>query len=161
DEETRTDEFFVLPVFPQDVADVLAKETLDAFAELLHAFHVLLLHTPCAVLGIGTARTELADRLLHAEVPGDIGHQIADRRERVHRLEDDRHIEIDIAQPGHAHQFRHAVDFRRAGAAFSGLAVPAHGEIGRLLRLDAVHGIKHHHALIHLGLVIDEFSAAR
>ena len=67
----------------------------------------------------------------------------------MHRLEDDRHVEIEVAQPGHAHQLRHAVDFGRARAALAGLAVPSHREIGRLLSLDAVHGVQNHHALLH------------
>ena len=41
---------------------------------------------------------------------------------------------------------RHAVDFGRAGAALARLAVPAHGEVARLLGLNLMHGIEHHHA---------------
>ena len=89
---------------------------------------------------------KLLDRLLDAEIPGDVRHQIADRREGVHGLDDHRHVQVQLAQPRHAHQLRHAVDLRRAGAAFARLAVPAHGEIGRLLGLNAVYGVQHHHA---------------
>ena len=48
-EEARTDELVVLVVLAQHVADVLAEETLDALAKLLHAFDVGLLHAPGAI----------------------------------------------------------------------------------------------------------------
>ncbi len=44
----------------QDVTDVLAKETLDAFAELLGTVGIGLTHAPCAVGSVGRARFELA-----------------------------------------------------------------------------------------------------
>ena len=56
--------------------------------------------------------------------------------------------------------FGDAVDFRRARAALAGLAVPAAGEIGRLLRLDRVHGVEHDHALADLGRVLLEAALA-
>src|SRR5262245_25333755 len=65
------DEAFVQLVVPQDVADVLAEEALDALAELLHAVHVRLRHAPGAVGGVGRPRLERLDALLHAVVPGD------------------------------------------------------------------------------------------
>jgi hypothetical protein len=46
---------------------------------------------------------------------------------------DHRLIEIELAQPRHAHQLGHAVDFGRARAALARLAVPAHGQIVGLL----------------------------
>ena len=77
-EEARADEFVVLVVVAQDVADVLAEETLDALAEFLHAIDVLLLHAPGAVGGIGRARLELLDLLFDAEVPRNVGDEVAD-----------------------------------------------------------------------------------
>ena len=55
DKQTRADELIVLVVLAQHVAHVLAEEALDAFAELLHALHVRLLHAPGAVGGIRRA----------------------------------------------------------------------------------------------------------
>ena len=49
DQEARADEFVVLVVVAQDVADVLAEEAFDALAEFLHAVDVRLLHAPGAV----------------------------------------------------------------------------------------------------------------
>ena len=150
-----------LLVLAQHVAHVLAQETLDALAKLLHAIDVGLLHPPGAIRRIGRARLEFLDRLLHAEVPGDVGDQVADRGERVHRLDDHRHVQVQLAQPRHAHQLGHAVDLSGARTALAGLAVPAHRQVGRLLRLDAVDGIQHHHALFHRRLVILKLPAAR
>ena len=39
-----------------------------------------------------------------------------------------------------------AVDFRRAGAALAGFAIPAHGEIRRLMRLNIVQRVEHDHS---------------
>ena len=90
DQEARADELVVLVVVAQHVADVLAQEALDALAELLHAVDVLLLHAPGAVRRVGRARLERLDLLLDLEVPRHVGHQVADRRERLHRLDRDR-----------------------------------------------------------------------
>ena len=58
--------------------------------------------------------------------------------------------QIDHAR--HAHQPGHAVDLRRARAAFARLAVPAHGQVRGLLGLDVVHRVEHDHAGADLGL---------
>src|ERR1051326_1328216 len=70
------DELLVQVVVPEDMADVLAEEALDALPELLHPVHVLLLHPPGAVGGVGRARRELPDPLLHPEVPAHVGDQV-------------------------------------------------------------------------------------
>ena len=93
---------------------------------------------------------------LDAEVPRDVGHEIPDQRERLHRLDRDRRREVERVEPRHAHQPRLAVDLRRAGAALAGLAVPAHREIVGLLGLDAVHRVEHDHAFADLGRVVAE-----
>ena len=64
-------------------------------------------------------------------------------------------------ETGHAHQARQAVDFRRARAAFAGLAIPATGEVVGLRRLDLVDGIEHDHPFGDFGRVILEFAALR
>jgi hypothetical protein len=131
DEEARSDEFFEFAMVAQHVADVLAQETLDALAEFLHAIDVLLLHAPGAVGGVGLARLELADLLLDFEIPGDVGHQIANSGKALHRLDGSRAcVEIERVEPRHAHQLGHAVDLGGAGAALAGFAVPAHGQVG-------------------------------
>ena len=80
-EKARADEFLVLVMVAQDVADVLAEKTFDALAEFLHAVDVLLLHPPGAVRRVGRARLEFLDFLLDAEIPRNVGHQVADARE--------------------------------------------------------------------------------
>ena len=143
----------------QHVAHVLAQKAFDALAELLHPVDIRLLHAPRPIRRVRLARLEFRDLLFYAIVPGDVGHQIFDAREGVHRLDGHRLIERDLAQPRHAHQSRLAVDFRRARPAFSGLAVPAHRQIVRLRGLDAMHHVQHHHAGFDLGRVVDELSA--
>ena len=66
-EKARPDEFIVLVMIAQHVANILAKKALDAFAEFLHAIDVLLLHPPRSVRRIGRSRFELLDLLLHLE----------------------------------------------------------------------------------------------
>ena len=158
-EQTRTDKFVVLVVFPQDVAHVLTEKALDALAKLLHALDVGLLDAPCAIGCVGWAGLELLDRLLGPEIPRDIRDQIAYDRKRMHRLNDDRHIQIDVTEPGHAHEPGHAVDFGRARSTLAGLAVPSHREVGCLLRLNAVHRVQNNHALLDGCCVILECAA--
>ncbi len=109
DEEPRADEFMVQPVVAQDVADVLAEEALDALPELLHPLGVGLRHPPRAVLRVGRTRPERLDPLLDVVVPRDVGHQVANRRERLHRLYRHRLVQIETAEARHAHQLRVAV----------------------------------------------------
>ena len=155
-QKARADEFVVLLVIAQDVADILAKKTLDAFPEFLHAIDVVLRHPPGAIGASGGARLEFLDLFLHPKIPRNIGDQILHERERLHRLDRDRLVERQIAQPRHAHQLRHAVDFRGTGAAFARFAVPAAGQVVRLLRLDVVNGIEHDHAFGNFRRVILE-----
>ena len=63
-------------------------------------------------------------------------------------------VEIELVQPGHAHQPRIAVDLGRARPALAGLAVPANGEIVRLLGLNLVDGVEHDHAFGDRGRVV-------
>ena len=144
-EEARADELLVQLVVAQHVADVLAEEALDALPELLHALDVALVHAPGAVGGIGRARLERLDGRLDAEVPRDVGDEVAHVRKGAHRLDGHRLVRRQLVEPRHAHQLRLAVDLGRARAALPRLAVPAHREIVGLLRLDLVHRVEHDH----------------
>ena len=86
--------------------------------------------------------------------------KIFDQGKGLHRLDRHRFVQRQIAQARHAHQFRHAVHFRRARSAFARLAVPSTGEVVRLLRLDVMHGIEHDHAFGDFGRVIAKLAAA-
>jgi hypothetical protein len=77
----------------------------------------------------------------------------------MHGLEDHGHVEIDLAQPRHAHEFGHAVDLGRARAALARLAVPPDREIERLRRLNAMYCIQHHHAIVNRRLVVGKLAA--
>src|SRR5439155_721054 len=83
-----------------------AGEVFDALAELLQVLDVPLRHPPGAVGSVGGAVAEPLDLLLHLEVPGDVGHQVAVLRKRPQRLDDDRLLGRQIAQTGHADQAR-------------------------------------------------------
>jgi hypothetical protein len=139
DEEARANELIVFVVVAQDVTHILAEKTLDALAKLLYSFDVSLLHAPSAVRRIRRTGPEFPDRLLHIEVPRHVGDQIPDHGECMHGLDDDRHLQIEIAEPGHAHELGHSINLSRTRAAFPCLTVPSHGEIGSLLRLDAMN----------------------
>jgi hypothetical protein len=64
--------------------------------------------------------------------------------------------QIDVAEPGHAHQARHSVDLGGARSALARLAVPARGEVRRALGLDLMNGVEDDHPLPDVGLEIDE-----
>src|SRR4051812_32062371 len=160
-EEARANELVVFAVLTQNVAHILAEKTLDALAKFLYAFDIGLLYTPSAIGRIGRTRPEFPDGLLYFEVPGNVGDQIPDYREGMHGLENDRHLLAKIAEPGHAHEFGHAIDLSGTRAAFACLAIPPHGQVGRLLRLNAVNGIENDHALVDWSDEILELTAGR
>src|SRR5262245_12350635 len=161
DQEPRTDELLVQVMVAQHVAHVLAQKTLDALAELHHSVDIALLHAPRAIRRIGRSRRERRDLLFDPVVPGHIGDQVPEQREGPHRLDRHRTLERQILQSRHAHQLRHSVHFGRAAAAATRLAVPPDREIRRLLGLDLVHRIEHHHAFAHLGRVVAVVAAGR
>ena len=76
-EETRSAKFIVFIVLAQNMANVLAQETLNALAELLHPVNIFLQHLPLC------SRTRLESRnlLVHFVIPGNISHQVLDHRE--------------------------------------------------------------------------------
>jgi hypothetical protein len=145
-EKARANELIVHLMVPQDVADVLAQETFDAFAKFLDAVDIFLSHAPTAVGRVGLARLKFRDALLDRVIPGNVGDQIFEMREGVHGFDGDGLIEGQRVQASHAHEFRHAIYFRGAGTTFSGFAIPADGHIAGLLGLDLVDGVEDHHA---------------
>src|SRR6266571_2232540 len=159
DQEARADEGLLAPVIAQHVADVLAQEALDAFAELLHPVDVPL-HHPILSVGIARPRSKRRDPPVLLVVPGDVGHQVLDDREGLDRLHRDRLFGAEQVHAGHAGEARPAVDLRAARAASPRLAVPADREIVGQPRLDAVDHVQDHHPRIDLDLVLDEAAAA-
>jgi hypothetical protein len=55
-------------------------------------------------------------------------------------------LTLKVIQAGLAHEFGKAIDLGTARAAFSSLAVPAHGQVTIDVRLNPVHRIEHNHA---------------
>src|SRR5215469_11300905 len=159
-EKSWTNELFLHVMITQDVANVLAEIALDALAKFLHSFDILLGDAPRAILSVGRPRLELRDALFHLVVPRDVGDQVFYMRKCLHRFDGNRLIECEGIQPRHAHQFRHSIYFGGAGAAPSRLAIPTNGEITRLLRLNLMNDVEHHHAGRNFSGVIAELSLA-
>src|SRR5215468_6492328 len=139
---------------------ILAEITLDALAKFLHSFDILLCDAPGTVFSVGRPWLKLRDALFHLVVPGDVGNQVFYVWERLHRFDVNRLIERERVQPRHAHQFRHSIDFGRAGAAPTRLAIPTNGEITSLLRLNLMNDVEHYHARRNFSSVIAELSPA-
>src|SRR5262249_46604791 len=160
DQEARANEFVIHMMVAQHVADVLAQVTLNALTKLLHSFDVLWGDAPGAVRRIRLSRLKLGNALLHLVIPRHIRYQVLGMRKSLHGFDGHGFIEGQRVQAGHAHQFRHAVDFGRTGTAFARLAIPADGKITGLFRLNLMDGIENHHAGGDLGLVLLELSLA-
>src|SRR5260370_41861700 len=140
--ESRSGKLLLLVVIAQNVADVLAEETLDALSELLHAVNVALIHLPiCARAG-----SEGWDLFVHAVVERDVSHQVFDDGERFHRSNGDGFVQGERIHAGLAGKSRFAVDLGGARPTLAGFAVPADGQIGSLMRLHVMQSIKHDHA---------------
>src|SRR5688572_10434060 len=153
-EESGAAELFLFVVIAQDMADILAKKTLDALAEFLHSIDVALVHLPFHVGTRGEGRNLAVDFVL----PRDICDQIFNYRERLHRLHSDWLIQGQRIHTRLAGQPWPAVHFRRARTALAGFTVPAHGQIGRLVSLYVVERVEHNHAGGDRDLVLDEFA---
>src|SRR6266508_908499 len=154
-EETGAAELPLLSVVPQNVADVLTEEALDALAELLHAVDVGLRHLPARAWARGKRRDLAVDFV----VPRDVRHEVAGDGKRLHRRHDHRLIERKSVHPGLAREPRATVDFRRTGAAFARLAVPAHGEVRREVALNVVERIENDHPGRDGDPVLDELAS--
>src|SRR5207249_6166342 len=86
------------------------------------------------------------------------GDEVADRRKAADRRHRDRLALGEEVHTRHAHQPRFAIDLRAARAALARLAVPAHGEIGGLGRLDTMNDVEHDHAGIDGDTVLRELA---
>src|SRR5262249_45178225 len=148
DEEAGAGEaLLLLVVVPDDVADVLAEEALDALPELLPAVDVLLHHSVGAIRLRGSG-LEGRDPAGHREVEGDVGHQVLDDGEGPKRRHADRGVGREEVHPRHAGEPRLAVHLGAAGPAFPGLAVPPDGQVPGLGGLDPVEDVEHDHAVL-------------
>jgi hypothetical protein len=70
-------------------------------------------------------------------------------------MNDDGVRRVDIVEARLAHQTRLSVHFRAARAALGRFAVPAHGEVGRLFRLDVQDRVEYHPAGFRLDMIVD------
>src|SRR5262249_33665955 len=159
DEEAGPGEaLLLLVVVPDDVADVLAQEALDALPELLPAVDVLL-HHPVGAVRLRGSGLEGGDAPGHRVVEADVGHQILDEREGPERRHADRRAGREEVHPGHAGQAGLAVHLGAAGAALAGLAVPPDRQVVGLGGLDPVEHIEDDHPLLVVHAVLPEVPA--
>src|SRR5213080_3649283 len=86
---------------------------------------------------------------------------VTDERERTDRRHGDRLTLGEEVHAGHAHEPRLAVDLGAARPALARLAVPPHGEVRRLRRLEAVDHVQHHHPLLGLHAIVLELAPRR
>jgi hypothetical protein len=154
-EEARTAELFLFVVFAKDMADVLAKKTFDALPEFLDAIDVDLRNFPVGV----RVRAEGGDFFVDSVVPGNVGDEVFDAREGFHGHDGDGLVHRQRVDARLACEARAAVDFRGAGTALGGFAVPAHGEIGREMALNVVESVEDDHAGGDGDLVVDGLAA--
>jgi hypothetical protein len=136
-------------VVANHVAGVLTQEAFDALAELLRTLHVDLLHPVVAGGQVGgwCERRDLPGLLV---VEGNVGDQVSDHRERSHRSDGDRLGFGEGRHPGHAQQSRAPVHLGAAGATLSRLAIPPHGQIRSLGRLQPVDYVQYDLTLVDL-----------
>src|SRR5207244_202523 len=133
--EPRSVEDAFIVVVSQHVADGLAEEALDAFAELGDTVDITLLHAPRLAAGeVLLARRERRDLLVDLVVPTDVGDKVFDEGEGLHGP--DGHPLAIFSDWRLAQKPRKAVDLSRARAAFCGFAVPPHGQVRRQVRLN-------------------------
>ena len=121
-------------MLPNDVADILAQETLDALAELLNALDVNLHHAERMSLRFGF-RNQRRNFGRHPVVPRHIGHQVFEQGKRPHWTDGDLAFTFGFIDACFAQQARLAVDLGTARTAFCRFAVPAAGESGILFLL--------------------------
>ena len=139
------------------MANVLAEEAFNAFPHFLSLLYLMLLHSP-PVFCILRPRLEAWYRFVIRVALGNISHEVLNYWEGLHGGYRDRPLVFIIRDTCHASELRVAVDFSTAGSTLTGLAIPPHSEIRRLLDLDAVDCVENDHALIDIDSVAFEMA---
>src|SRR5207247_945880 len=116
--------------------------------------NVALVHLPFSFWVWSERRNLLVDHV----VPRDIGNQIFDHRKCMHRFDGYRRIHRQSVEAGLAGKPGPTINLGRARATFACFAVPADGEIRRLMRLNVVQSIEHYHPRRERYPVLNEFS---
>jgi hypothetical protein len=155
DEKARAAEGIVLSVVAENVANVLAEKTFDALAKFLDAVDVALIHFPFDVF----ARSEGGNFLVDLVVPGDVGDEVFDDGKGFERRDSDGLVEQERVHARFTGEAGTAVDFGGTGAAFGGFAIPANGEIGRLMGLDGMERVENNHAGSERDFIVDGLAA--
>jgi len=154
-EKARATEGIAFGVVTEDVANVLAEKTFDAFAKFLNAIDIALVHFPFDVF----SRLEGRDFFVDLVVPRDVGDEVFDDGKGFEGRDGDGLVERERVHTRFTGEAGTAVDFGGAGATFGGFAIPANGEIGRLMRLDGVERVENDHAGGERNFVVDGLAA--
>src|SRR5579872_7001223 len=141
-EKSRPAKLRLLIVVAQNVANVLAQETLDALPKFLNAIRIFLIKLPIRAL-LGLERRNLFVDLV---IPGNVGHQIFDHWKCFDRTHRDRLMRRQRIHARFAGQPRPAIHFRRTRTALPRFAIPAHREILGEMPLNVVERIENDHA---------------
>src|SRR5580700_6137075 len=83
--------------------------------------------------------------LVDAVIPGNVSDQVFDHRKRFQGLNCDGLVQGKCVHTSFASEPRPTVDLCRARAALARLAIPAHRQVGSLVRLNMVERIQHYH----------------
>src|SRR2546427_560330 len=141
-EETWAAEFFFLLVVAEHMANVLAQEAFNTFAEFLYTIDIRLIHLPFHAF----PRLEGWNLLVYFVIPGNVRHQVLDHRESFHGKDGDGLVLRKSIHASLAGEAGGGIHLPRAGAALPCFAVPAHSKIGSLMFLDIMQRIEHHHS---------------
>src|SRR6266550_4125991 len=110
--EARAAKLLLLVVIAQNVTDILAKKTFNAFTELLHSIDLTLIHLPLDV----RARSKRWDLSIDFIIPRHVRDQVLDYGKRFHRLKRNRLVQRQSIHASLASQTGPAVHFCRTRA---------------------------------------------
>jgi hypothetical protein len=129
----------------QYMANILTQKALNALAKFLASLNIALPKRKLRLVFFGISGKGF-DALVLLKIPSKIGDQILNDGKGLEWLNGYFFPFLKLIHAGHTRQARHAINFHAAGTALSRLAIPAHRQIPRLPRLNAVNGVENHHA---------------
>src|SRR5262249_12058258 len=127
----------------------------DAFAKFLNAVDVALIHFPFNIF----ARLESGNFFVDLVVRGDIGYEILDHGKGFERRNSDGRVEREGVHSRFAGEARAAVHFGGTRTTLGGFAIPADGEVGRLMSLNGMERVQNDHAGSERNFVVDGLAA--
>ena len=126
DKEARSAERIVFLVIAKDVANVLAKKTLDAFTKFLHAIDIALIHFPFD----SRFWLESWDSFVDFVIPRNVRDEVLYYWKSLKRRYGDGLARRERIHASFASEARTAIHFGGARTALGGFAIPANGQVG-------------------------------